>query len=435
VTFGRVWRTAVLALAGIGILAGGLGWADEPPGPVSEVVLGVPTSLTLLEGRESLDAVRLAAEEINAAGGVRLTDGPRPIRVESVDLEDALPGVTPDLALARLDRFVSEKKVDGLVVGPFRSEVLLAALDHVAQYRRPLLGTIAMSSAIEKSILRRPEYRYVFRLGLDAGYLVEYLVEGMKLVKSRFGYDRVYILNQDVAWARSTASMMIRLHLVRHGWTVLGQTSLSGQEDDYSGQLDEADRLGAQVILCVFDSPQSGRLVEQWNTRRSPALLTGFISPTCGPDAWPRFQGRISGAINAIFELGNIPSDQYPPSQAFYERFQARFGRPIQAGHGPAPSYEAVHVFAEAAARAGSVDPERMVMELERTDRRGAMGRIRFHRGHQAVFGRDPEEEALACLIQWTRDGRRRIVYPPRLAQGGIEPPAWARDGVDWGER
>jgi branched-chain amino acid transport system substrate-binding protein len=68
-----------------------------------------------------------------------------------------------------------------------------------------------------------------------------------------------------------------------------------------------------------------------------------------------------------------------------------------------------------------------MVAALENTNRVGAMGRIRFHRGHQAIFGNNPDAEALACIIQWTKTGRRRIVYPPSIAEGKIELPDFLR--------
>jgi branched-chain amino acid transport system substrate-binding protein len=64
-----------------------------------------------------------------------------------------------------------------------------------------------------------------------------------------------------------------------------------------------------------------------------------------------------------------------------------------------------------------------VIQELEKTDRQGAMGRIRFHRGHQVIFGEDPYEEALACVIQWTGEGGRRVVYPPSIAEGEIALP------------
>ena len=57
------------------------------------IVIGVPTSLGFLEGKESIKAVEMAVEEINAAGGVSVGMTKRNLKVESIDLRDAAPGV------------------------------------------------------------------------------------------------------------------------------------------------------------------------------------------------------------------------------------------------------------------------------------------------------------------------------------------------------
>ena len=124
-----------------------------------EVLLGVATSLTLLEGQESFNAVKMAVAEINAKGGVKAGGKIMPIRIESVDLRDASPQVPVSHSLRTLDRFMREKKVHAVVVGPFRSEVLLAGMDMIAERKIPLLGTIAMSAASEAKIMKDPKYR------------------------------------------------------------------------------------------------------------------------------------------------------------------------------------------------------------------------------------------------------------------------------------
>jgi branched-chain amino acid transport system substrate-binding protein len=156
---------------------------------------------------------------------------------------------------------------------------------------------------------------------------------------------------------------------------------------------------------------------------RGRALLCGFISPMVGPDAWNAFQGKIEGALNVIFELGNIPSTRWQPSMDFHRAYQTRFGRDIQAGHGPAPAYESVYVLAEAIEKAGSLNADAIVTALESTDRSGVMGRLRFHRGHQVIFGDDPNHDALGCIFQWQKNGLRKIVYPLAVADGEIVLP------------
>lgn len=390
---------------------------------VDEVVIGVATSLTTLEGSESLRAVVLAVEEINRNGGVRVQTNRIPIRLADIDLRDAENSDRVTDCLVKLERFIEKEQLHAIVVGPFRSEVLLPAMDIIARHQVPLLETIAMTPAIESMVMKEAKYRYIFRTGLNTKYLADALIRIMKYLNSQFGLSRVYIVTQDIAWARSTVAIMIKLYFDRMGWQILGADHFPYSTTDFSASLEKAKANGAQVILPIFDTPHSGRLAEQWKSMEVPALLCGFISPMVGSEAWKTFQGQISGTLNVVFELGNLPSERYPPADAFYRAYQVRFGIEIQAGHGPAPSYEAIYLLKEAIETASSLDPSRIVSALQTSDRMGSMGRLRFHKGHQILFGTDPRTESVVCLMQWTQDGRRRIVYPPSIADGTIELP------------
>lgn len=390
---------------------------------VEEIILGVATSLTLLEGRESFNAVELAVDEINDKGGVLMGVKRLPVRIESIDLRDALPGVSVSDALGRLEKFIVDKKIHAIVVGPFRSEVLLAAMDIIARHRVPLLGAIAMSPASDAKILKDSKYKYIFRTCLNSNYLVDYLINTMKFLRKQYGFNKVYIMNQDVAWARTTASLMIKLYFERAGWEILGLENYPSGAADFTAGLTKAENNGAQIILPFFDMLESATLAKQWHLMKGKALLCGFISPMVGPSAWKAFNGKIAGSLNVIFELGNIPSFKWEPALTFYRAYRAKYGREIEAGHGPAPAYESIYILAEAIERAGSLEPDKIVSALEETDRTGVMGRIRFHKGHQVIFGNNPTEDALACIFQWRKDGRRKIVYPLSVAEGEIELP------------
>ena len=391
-----------------------------PPPPVR---IGVATALYTVEGQESLKAATMAVEEVNAQGGVPIGGRRHSLRLVPVDLKDAAGGVRVEDSLKLLDEFLRTQAVHGIVVGPFRSEVLLPAMDLIAAYRVPLIGSIAMSSAMEAKVMKDSRYRYVFRTGLNTRYLTDYLIESMRFLHQKFGFTKIHILSQDVAWARSTASLMVKLYFERSPWQITGMDHYPSDATDFSTGLTTAASRGAQVILPIFDAPGSGQLVTQWNAMKIPALLCGFVSPMMGPGAWSRFGGHIAGALNITFELGNIPSTRYPPATAFYRAFAQRFGHEIEAGHGPAPTYEAVHILTQAIEKTGTLEADGIVAALESTDRAGVMGRLRFHRGHQVIFGKDPAQEAVACLFQWSETGKRVIVYPPILAEGDIHLP------------
>ncbi len=394
-------------------------YAAEP------IIIAVPTSLGFLEGKESHRAVQMAVTEINAKGGVTVGGVKRPFKVAAIDIRDAARGVPVTEALLGLEKIILEKKPAAIVVGPFRSEALMAGMDIIAKYKVPMLGTIAMSPGSEKKLKGDPEkYKYVFRTCLNAVHLVKYLAGTMALINKEFGFNKVYVMHQDVAWARATAGFVKKVYFDKAGWEIVGLEAYPTGTSDFSSGLMKARAKGAQVIMPIFDMPQSGILVKQWKTMRVPAIMTGFISPLAGSGAWKIFDKKIGGAINNIFELGSaIDSAKVPQSKIFYDKYKRTYGKALQAGHGPAPSYESVYILAEAIERAGSLDPDAIVAELEKTDRNGVMGRVRYDEGHQAIFGFDPKETAVSTVFQWTKTGKRVIVFPASIAEGKIELP------------
>lgn len=406
-----------------------LAWLNPYPAfsQADSVIIGVATSTGFLEGDESLKAATLAVEEINGKGGVNIAGSKKRLLLESIDIRDAAPGVPVPEALLGMEKMILEKKVHAMVVGPFRSEALLAGMDMLAKYKVPLLGTIAMTPASEEKIKKEPDkYKYIFRTCLNAKYLVGYLVGMMKYLEKEFGFNKLFLMHQDVLWARGTAEKVAEV-LKGGGWNILGMEAYPTGASDFSAGLLKARAAGAQIIMPVFDMPQSGILVKQWNSMKVGALMAGFISPMSGSEAWKTFEGKIAGALNAIFEIGNIPVPKVSTSVAFYEAYKKRWGKEVQSGHGPAPAYDSVYLLAEALERAGKLDPDAITSELEKSDRVGAIGRIRFDEGHQAVFGNDPSQAALGCVVQWAEGGKRIVVYPEAVAEAKIKLPEWIK--------
>ena len=89
------------------------------------IVIGVPTSLGFVEGKEPHKAVQIAVSEINAKGGANVAGTRRPFRVAAADLRDASPGVPVAVALLGLEKHILEQKPTAIVVGPTRSEALI----------------------------------------------------------------------------------------------------------------------------------------------------------------------------------------------------------------------------------------------------------------------------------------------------------------------
>ncbi len=296
-------------------------------------------------------------------------------------------------------------------------------MDIIAKYKKPMLGTIAMTPATEAKIKKEPEkYKYIFRLGLNVIFFVKHQMGFYASFKQQFGFDKVYIIHQDVLWARGSAKGFGGI-LKKQGWNVLGTQAYPTGATDFSAALMKAKMMGAQVILPIFDMPTSGILVKQWKSMKIPALMAGIIVPLAGSDAWEGFDRKIAGAINAVFEIGNIGAEKFPPSVAYYNKYEKRWGTTVQEQHGPAPAYEATYIFKDAVERAGTLDADAVVAELEKTDHMGCFGRIKFGPTHQAIFTNDPPTGGVSAQIQWREGGKRVVVYPDVIAEDKIRFP------------
>jgi branched-chain amino acid transport system substrate-binding protein len=390
------------------------------------LTLGVPTSLKLIEGAEGHKAAMLAVEEINAKGGVKAGNEKRLLKIEALDIRDGEPGVPVSEALLGIEKLILDKKIYATVVGNFRSEALLAAMDIYSKYKIINIGTIAMTPKFQEKVLSDPEkYKYSFRNCLDSVYLMGYISGMMKHINQQFGYNKAYIITQDVLWATATGSLMEKW-FKENGWTVVGTERYPTGASDFSSSLMKARSGGAQMIMPVFDMPTSGVLVKQWRGMKVPAMLGGFISPLCGNKAWDTFDKEIEGALNVMFEIGHVPVKSYPPSGKFFDAYKKRWKEEVQSGHGVSGSYDAVYVLAAAIEKAGTFDPDKVAAQIAKTDLAGAVGRIKYNDGHQLIFGQDPKVAAIAATIQWQK-GARVVVLPEAAAEAKIEKPAWMK--------
>ena len=399
----------------------------NPAHAADAILLGVPTSLKLIEGYESNRAAILAVEEINAKGGVAVGKEKRLFKVESLDIRDGEPGVPVSEALLGIEKLILDKKIYAALVGNFRSEALLAAMDIYSKYKVINIGSIPMSPKFQEKVLSNPEkYKYSFRVCLEATGLSKYMSGLMKLIGKDFGYTKVFIATQDVLWATATGSMMEQWYK-DNGWTVLGFEKYPTGASDFSSALMKAKSGGAQLILVVFDMPTSGILVKQWASMRIPALMAGYNGPLMGSKAWTTFGDEIEGSLNIIEDIGPIPVKAYPPATKFYEAYTKRWKESPQAGHGVGASYDAVYMLAAAIEKAGTLDPDKVSAAIAATDMAGGVvGRLRFDKGHQLIYGEDPKTGGLGVWFQWKK-GERVIVYPESVADGKIDKPVWAK--------
>jgi branched-chain amino acid transport system substrate-binding protein len=388
------------------------------------IIIGVPTSLYTPFGRDGLNAVNLAVEEINAKGGVSVGGVKRLFKVVTADTRGGEPGTPVHDALMAYEKLIMGKKPHAIVIGAFRSEVLIASMDLVAKHKVPQLGTIAQTPGFQGKFAKDPKkYKYLFRVTTDALIDAGYLSAAMDALKKDYGLNRVYFIPQDTLWALGFVGLL-RKHCKKAGWEEIGYEPYAAGATDFSPGLTKAKEGKAQVIAMVWDVPLgAGIFCKQLAAMKVPAIPMGFIPPMAAPGAWKTLGKDIEYSIQVEFPVGaSLALEKLPKTVEFLNKFKKKYGKLPEAAAVNSSAYDSVFILAEAIKKAGSLDPDELVTALEATDYRGVGGRLRFNEKHITVFNENPEETGVCVVFQWQK-GKRVPIYPKFLAEAKIQLP------------
>lgn len=394
------------------------------------IVVGVPTSLYTPFGRDGLKAVNLAVEQVNAKGGVLVGKEKRPFKVEVADTRCGEPTTPVHDALMAYEKLITEKKPHAVLIGPFRSEVIIASMDLVAKYKFPQLGTIAQTPQFQAQFKKDPQkYKYLFRVTTDALVDAGYINATLDMLNAEFGMNKVQFLYQDTLWAKAFAGLMSK-HVKEKGWEETGFEAYAAGATDFSPALTTAKEKKAQVIGMVWDVPLgAGTFARQYVAMKVPAIPIGFIPPMGSWNAWKTIGPEVEYSMTVEFPVGaSLPLKKLPKTVEFLDAYKKKYKDLPEAPAVNSSAYDSVFILKEAIERAGSLDADKLVAELERTDYAGVSGRLRFNEDHIVVFGKeDPNKTGVCVVFQWQKgkDGKlvRVPIYPSFLAEGKVLLP------------
>jgi branched-chain amino acid transport system substrate-binding protein len=390
------------------------------------IVVGAPVPRASAYGQNGERGMILAAEEINAAGGINIGGVMHPLKLEIMDTRDEEPGVPTSEVLLAIEKLILQKKSDVIVGGPCMSECGMAAMDLYARYNKVDIVSIGCyTPSWDKKVAGKPDkYKYSFR---ESGSVKWYIKEGLDLlhnIKKEFGFNKMFISIDDSLMCRKAAEIVQKL-AVKDGWEIVGLDKHPIGTTDYSTALSECKKSGAQVLFLWAYSPETSILLKQWADMEVPALPIGFIGAAEDPGFWKATDGKGAYTIVTLSETGNVPTNATPLSMKFYNNFEKKWGVPPRST-GCVSAYEALYVLKDAIERAGSLKEDALIAALEKTNLPAVRGTIRFDKNHQIIYGYDPNTSVLGCWVQW-QDGKRVQIFPEVAATGKIRMPPWLK--------
>jgi len=390
------------------------------------IVVGAPVPRASAYGQNGERGMILAAEEINAAGGVNVSGVMRPLKLEIIDTRDEEPGVPTSEVLLAIEKLILQKKSDVIVGGPCMSECGMAAMDLYARYKIVDIVSIGCytPSWDQKVGSNLEKYKYSFRA---SGSVKAYIKEGLDLLKQinkNFGFNKMFVSIDDSLMCRKAAGIVEKL-AVKTGWEIVGGDKHPIGTTDYSMALSDCKKSGAQVLFMWAYSPETSILLKQWADMEVPALPLGFIGAAEDPGFWNATKGKGAYTVVTLSETGNVPSDLMPQTMKFYNAFKKRW-KVAPRSTGCVSAYEALYVLKDAVERAGTLKNDALIASLEQTNLPAVRGTIRFDKNHQIIYGYDPKTSVLGCWVQW-QDGERACIFPDAAATGTVKMPPWLK--------
>lgn len=395
-------RRRLVLLLSVALLVLGL---SLPAAAVEPIKIGVLGPMAFTQGEGHWNGAVMAMEEINKAGGILVGKQRRPIKLIKVDTNEFLS--IPDATNA-IEMAISRHKVDFLV-GGFRTEAVLVMQDIAMDAKKIFMGcgaaTPILCTRVTKDYKR---YKYWFRVTpINSKFLgkVDFILLGTvgHIMKTALGIKKikVAVVAEKAAWAEGIVKAS-KVYLPKMGMEIVGVWRPSPVAKDCTAELAAIQRAGAHIVFTTFSSSVGLTFAKQMGELKVPAAAVGINVEAQKTGFWAATggQGNYVLTINTYAPV-KITDKTIPFYEAYLKRFHA------------APNYtagtrDAIYILKAAIEKAGTLDPDKVVVELEKTKMTTAAGVVAFDKSHDVIFG---PGYVTSLGTQW-QDGKIKAVWP-----------------------
>jgi branched-chain amino acid transport system substrate-binding protein len=376
--------------------------------------IGVIAEAQAVAGSSIGPAAQLAAEEINAKGGVNGR------KIEVVVYDDHSSAAE---AVRAFQRAVNEDKVNA-VIASYTSEVVLALEPWAARLKTLMITPGAASDVITQNIAKDYEHnKYTFHGYLTSSALAGLVCDAAKdLLVVPHKMKTAVIMSEDAAWT-TPLDAGYEACLPKAGLKVLDHIRFSPDTTDFTPIFNKIEGHKPDVIITGISHVGTQPTV-QWKSQQVPIPMFGISSQASNSTFWKDTNGATEGVLfNAVSGPGVAVTAKTLP---FVDAYQKKYGNvPAYSGY---TSYDEVYMIAEAVRRGGSTDSDKLVAAMEKTDYVGTIGRVEFlPKGDPHVHGlRTGAGYITGLMLQW-QSGKQVNVWPKELAAGQMKFPAFIK--------
>jgi len=339
-------------------------YACQPPGGNDKVRIGVFMSLTgdtANFGISSTNGIKLAADEVNAAGGINGKQIELLVQDDRSDAQEAATIVT---------KFVTQDQVHA-ILGEVASSRSIAAAPIAQNAKIPMLTP----SSTNPEVTKKGDFifRSCFIDPVQGAAIAQFAAKTLNAKRGALMVDR----KNDYS---TGLEKVIKEVFTRLGGQIVVTQSYQAADQDFNAQITSIKGTNPDVIFVPGYYGDVGLFAKQ-------ARDKGVTVPIVGGDGWdsPSLYQIGGAALNGCYFSNHYsPDDADPLVQKFVTDYKARYGSVPDAL--AATAYDAARIMFDAIKRANSLDGTAIRNALAATKEfPGVTGKVTFNEQRDAV--------------------------------------------------
>ncbi len=403
-------RVKILMFIAVGI-ALCFGLSFETYAQQKVIKMGVTAALQKEAGIGVKNAAEMAAQEINAKGG---------ILGHKIELYFADDDGIAEKGVTAIKKLLFTDKVE-FVSGGWMSGVGLAQAPHIFDAKKLWLNVGPATPKLDKMVEENYEKaKYFFRVGCVNSDLFAYdmatLAEGF--FKKELKVTKVALLPESSVWAREMSAYLEK-ELPKRGLNIVYLDVFDPKRTDFSPQFSQIRAKKAELMLTIQALSPGVPITNQWSDTKLAVHQAGYSLNSQVTDFWDKTGGKCNYEATQLINGARAPIT--PLTIPFYDKYVKTYGiSPTYTAFG---EYDALYILKAAAEEAKSLDTEVLIKTLEKMRFVGAAGVILFEPNHGLKYGKEGKQPV---WVQW-QQGKQVSIFPQEFATGKYISPPWLK--------
>jgi branched-chain amino acid transport system substrate-binding protein len=398
------WARAVRGAKALVLLAV-TGLVAMPAQAADTIKFGIVGPMAFIQGEDHWAGAEMARDEINAAGGISVAGKKLQVELVKIDSNEILN--VADAATA-LERGITRDKVH-FILGAFRSEAALAMQEVAMDYKKIFIVVGAshdeMSARVERDY---PRYKYWFRISpLRSSELVKSSFAMLGSVAAEIKKQlavpmvKVALVAEKAAWTEGFVKAA-QGAIPKMGMELVGVWQPSATASDVGADLTAIKASGAHVVFTAISGPMGVTLGRQMGEMRLPAIPFGINVEAQKESFWKATDGK-GNYVSTLNFYADVEAT--PKTLDYVNAFRKKHGRlPTYT----ATTYDGLQLLKVAIEAAGTLDADKLIPFIEKTDLVGSASHIGFDKQHDTTFA---PGKTMPIGVQW-QDGKLVAFWP-----------------------